>query len=386
MTILKITYREWKRIISLPVFYWLLLILPPLLFFFYAFIYEKEKVSDLPIAIWDENNSTISRQLTYMLEQTECIKITHQIKNISELEKLIKKGEVMGAVHFPINMDANLMSNIPVTVTLYTNASALIPAKLIYKNAAQVIIMGGSGVMLEKFVKEGMNYNKAMALVQPIVLHTYPLYNPEYNYLHYLVPGLITVVLQMLIIMVGVLIFNYEYKTNTVDELITTSNRSSINIIAGKTLAHLTVAWVNFILVAGIIFPIFGLNYQGVMFNFFILFTFLVLACIGVGFLISLIFKDVMMSTDIALFYTSPAFVFSGYTFPRWAMPWYDNFYAYIMPYSSFLDGFIKVFNMKLPLKYALPEIGILLIFIVVSFSASYLLLKRLIKKSIMSA
>ncbi|MNR06970.1 hypothetical protein D3C85_1230700 [compost metagenome] len=84
-----------------------------------------------------------------------------------------------------------------------------------------------------------------------------------------------------------------------------------------------------------------------------------------------------MLSGDVALFYTSPAFVFSGFTFPRWAMPWYDQYYALIMPYTSFLDGFFKVYYMNLPLKYAHGDLIKLLLFCVVMFPTAILLFKR---------
>ncbi len=377
----KIFIREWKRIASLPAHYIVLLVIPPVLFFFFALIYQKQHAEELPVAVWNEDGSELSRRLTFMLEATPAIHITEQANNQQELEAHIRSGRVLAAVHFPKHFETDIKSNNPVSVTLYTNSAAIVPAKLIYKDAAKVIIMGGSGVILQKLTKKGMEKEKAMALVQPIRLTTYPLYNPSYNYQQYLAPGLITVALQMMIIMVAVLLLNYEWKTGTMEELITLSHGSAWKIIVGKTLAHLSVSWVNFILITGIVFPYFGLSHAGTHFSFFILFSLLALACIGLGVLVSAIFKDVMLASDIALFYTSPAFVFSGYTFPRWAMPWYDQVYAHLMPYTPFLDGFFKVYFMELPLSYALPEIGVLLIFIAVSFPLTILVFQNKINK-----
>jgi len=381
MIILHIVTREWRRILTIPVFYWLLLVMPPVLFFLYAFIYEKEKVTNLPVAIWDESHSSVSRQLTFLLEQMESIHITQQVKSQPELENLILRGEVMGAVHFPSKMEDHIMSGQPVNITLYTNASSLVPAKLLFKNASEVIITGGAGITLQKLIETGMNRGKAMALVQPVKLTTLPLYNPGYNYFQYLVPGLITVALQMIIIMVGVLIFSYEAKTGSKQELYELAHGSAIRILTGKMFAHLVVAWINFILVTGIIFPLFGIGQSMHVFHFFILYTLLAMACISIGLVISVLISDTMLATDIALFYTAPAFVFSGYTFPRWAMPWYDQYYAQMMPYSSFLDGFVKLYQMQLPFRYAFHEIGVLLLFSVLTFPIALFLLKAKIRK-----
>lgn len=186
----------------------------------------------------------------------------------------------------------------------------------------------------------------------------------------------------MMLIMIGVLLLNYEWKLGTMEELVQLARGSASKIIIGKTLAHLIIAWFNFILVVGIIFPYFGMSHAGTNSNFFVLFTMLALACTGIGMLVSAIFKDIMLASDMALFYTSPAFVFSGYTFPRWAMPWYDQFYANLMPYTPFLDGFFKVYFMSLPLRYVQKKLSVLLVFIVLTYPVAILILKNKIKKS----
>jgi ABC-2 type transport system permease protein len=107
----------------------------------------------------------------------------------------------------------------------------------------------------------------------------------------------------------------------------------------------------------------------------------LALACISIGMLISVIVSDTMLATDIALFYTAPAFVFSGYTFPRWAMPWYDQYYAWVMPYSTFLDGFVKLYQMELPFRFAYFEMSVLILFVAVTFPIAFLFLKFKIRK-----
>lgn len=379
--IAKIIRREWKRIASQPTHFVLLLIMPPLLFFFFAFIYQQHHARNLSIAVWDQDNSALSLQLSYLLEETPSIHIEMQVNDQEAIEKAIQSGKIWGAIHFPRDMEKNLKSNHPANVTLFTNSAAIVPAKLIYKDAARVIIMASSGAVLKKLVKQGTPKEKAMALVQPIKLTTHPLYNPSYNYQQYLAPGLITVALQMIIIMVSVLLINKEWKTKSMDDLIHLADGSAWKIIVGKTFAHLVVAWFNFLLIVWIIFPFFGLYHPGTTFAFFVLYTFLCLACIGLGLLVSSIFKDTMLASDIALFYTSPAFVFSGYTFPRWAMPWYDQFYAHLMPFTPFLDGFFKVYYMELPLSYISDDLAILSIFIVLSFPLAILIFQRTINK-----
>jgi ABC-2 type transport system permease protein len=372
--------REWKRIFSIPNFYVVLLIIPPIIFLFYGFIYQKQFARELPMAVWDEDGSSVSRTLTDMMEQNENIHFTHVVFSNAEIEQLMKEGKIFGAVHFPKNMEADAKKNHQSNITLYTNGAYLVPAKMIYKGAAEIIIKAGLAVVLQKAEKQGMAADKANVLVQPIKLNTTVLYNPEFNYQMYLTPGLVTVGLQMALIVASVLILNLEFKKETIDSLLKISTSSS-QIIIGKLLAHLCIAWLLFILISFVVFPVFDLGKPETDFSFFILYTLLALSCIGIGMMLSAISDNLLFVVDVALFFTSPAFVFSGFTFPRWAMPWYDQLYADIMPYTHFLDGFIKLYFMEIPLRYATPEMIRLLVFTGITFPVAIIFFQRKINR-----
>ena len=375
-----IIIREWKRIFSIPNFYGVLLIIPPVIFLFYGLIYQKQFARELPMAVWDEDRSELSRTLTDMMEKDPNISFTHIAFSNADIETLMKEGKIFGAVHFPKNLEVNAKRNAQSDITLYTNGAYLVPAKMIYKGAAAIIIKGGLAVVMQKAQKQGMPERLANTLVQPIRLNTTTLYNPDFNYQLYLTPGLITVGLQMALIVASVLILNIEFKRNTADELLKISHSAS-EIITGKLLAHLAVSWILFFFVAFVVFPLFNLGKPATDVNFFILFTLMSLACIGIGLVVSAMSDNLLFVTDLALFFTSPAFVFSGFTFPRWAMPWYDQFYADLMPYTHFLDGFIKIYFMELPLSYANTEIAKLLLFTGVTVPLAIIFFQRKINR-----
>ncbi|WP_028295438.1 ABC transporter permease [Olivibacter sitiensis] len=374
----KITLRECKRIWKLPVFYVVMLILPVVVFSFYGLIYKAGETKQLAFAIWDEDNSTISRQLIFLLQQRDALHVQQQrAHNEQEIKDLMLQNKVYGAVHFPKDMAAQLYSKKSVTVTIYANATYLVPSKMIYKAVAEVILTANAGVNLQKLTKQGMPEGQAMAIANPIQLTTYQLYNPNYDYQEYLVPGLITVGMQMVLIISSMLALNYERKTGSLPALKALAHGSASHIIAGKLLAHLLFAWVNFVLIAFVLFPIFQIGVFAATGKFFVLYTLFALACFAVGFFISALLRDVMLAGDTALFYTSPSFVFSGYTFPRWALPWYDQFYAQIMPYTPFLDGFISTYFMELPLYHAAEAMGKLALFCVVLIPTAIILFQR---------
>jgi ABC-2 type transport system permease protein len=96
---------------------------------------------------------------------------------------------------------------------------------------------------------------------------------------------------------------------------------------------------------------------------------------------LSSVFEDQIFALDIAFFYNSPAFVFSGYTFPKFGMPVFDQFYAQLIPYTHFLGSFFKIYQMNVSSGYLKSDIYPLLIFLTVGLIFSYVALKIKVKK-----
>lgn len=379
-----IIIREWKRIFSIPYFYMVLLVIPPIVFVFYGLIYKNEFVRNLPIAVWDEDHSSITRTLTDMLAASDNINIAYTASSEEEISDLMRRSDIFGAIHFPKDLEADAKKNKPATITLFTNSSLIVPSNMVYKDAAPIIIQGSLAAVLQRAEKGGLPASQAKALVQPIKLNISNLYNPELNYKEYLVPGLVTVGLQMALLVAGVLALNMEENRKTLGELLSISSSSS-EIIVGKTLAHITVSWINFGLIFYVIFPLFGLAHPGNL-SIFIAYNLLVLASLGLSFAVSAIVKNLLTAVEVALFYAAPAFVFSGYTFPRSAMPWYDQYYALAMPYSHFLDAFIKLYYMHLPVDYVTKHLVSLLIFGGVGFPIAIVVYQMRINKTLRNA
>jgi ABC-2 type transport system permease protein len=87
-----------------------------------------------------------------------------------------------------------------------------------------------------------------------------------------------------------------------------------------------------------------------------------------------------MFATEIVLFYNTPAFIFSGLTFPIWAMPKAIAFAAQFILFTPFLSGFLKIYQIGTPLGYILNDFLRLSIFLCISILVLSLALRHHIK------
>ncbi len=381
--VLKIAIREYHRIIERKTLFVLSIILPFFIFMFFALLYKNEIVNNVPIGVLDMDNTETSLLVTRYIDATSYIKIADQYYDIEEVKRDIRKGKIHGAVYLPHNMEKNLKAGKPVFVTIYKNTSNLVIGNLIYKDAMTVIKTISGGVLLKKLKSKGMHPEKAYNIMQPIKVETKSLYNPNYSYLNYLVPGLLACMLQMIIMLSGVLIISSEFVHNTFTELVELANQNVFNIILGKSLPHILFHFVTAISIIGIIFPLFNLHVAGATFSLLLLFLVFILASFFLAFMISSLFHDQMFATELALFINTPAFLFSGFTFPLTSMPLLHNIFAAIIPFTHFLYGYLMIYQMGTPLSYAIGFIGNLSLFIIISLIVIIFSMKRHIKSEL---
>jgi ABC-2 type transport system permease protein len=225
----------------------------------------------------------------------------------------------------------------------------------------------------------GINHNEAIGLVMPVRTHAKTLYNPWFNYLYYLVPGLMTVLLQMFIFFVATRAFNSEINNGTFHELMQVSNNSAFQMLLGKGLAY-TAMGLGIIMLISLVFMAFGIPFMHLEVELILLFLVLVVVNISLGFMLSTTLDEEIFALDIAFFYNSPAFVFSGFTFPMFGMPFFNSTYAQFIPYTHFLHAFFKLYQMGTPLHYIFSELKILSLFFIVGLITSWTALKLRLK------
>lgn len=373
----QITLREIDRIVRRKSTRNLLLFVPVCVFLLLSFIYVKGTLHDIPIAVFDKDNSELSRTIVRFIEASPETQVVRYLDSSDDIRRIFLEDHSIQAIYeIPRGLSDDVLSGKSTKIGVYTNSTNIIFGNTIYKEAEDVVNTVNAGILLDTFVKQGMTKEQAMVLTMPIRIDIHPLFNPNYNYLNYLVPGLMTVLLQMIIFFVSTRAINSEFNEHTFSELLTTSRGKVLNILLGKAFAYMLMGLLIILFIFGIVYPLFGIPINGdllVMLGFSCIFL---CAVVFLGLMLSCIVKDEILALDLAFFYNSPAFVFSGFTFPIFAMPLFDRLYAQFIPYTHFLYGFFKLFQTDAPARYAQKETLILILFVLIGFFGSVIALR----------
>ena len=363
----KIIVREFERIINRRTLFLFEIVLPILFFFLFAEIYEKELVRDLPVAIYDADNSSISRQVTRFVDSSPTLTITKNCNSIDEIKREFQQGNIQGAFVFPKDLEKNLKSGKSSTIVVYKNSTNILIGTYLLKESSTIVGMVSGGALLKKLQSSGLKKEKAMSIANPIRIQTSSLYNPTYSYESYLMPGVLLFTFQMMIILTAVLLISSEYSHQTFRNLIQLAENKSFLIILGKTIPHLLIHMVSVILIFGVVFPIYNISNHGGTAVLMLLMVIFIFSSFMIGLLISAWVKDQTLATEIAIILNMPAFILSGLTFPTWGMPLAYTYLSQALPFTHFLNAFLKIYQMGASYGDIINELGILLLYGVIS-------------------
>ena len=346
----------------------LFIIIPLITFFILGAIYSKGALRNVPIAVYDNDNSSLSRTYIRFLEASPTFKVTHYLTASDKIETTFIENQVEGIFYIPKDFHKSILKKTPVSIRVYTNSTNIVFGNLIYRSAVQITQLISGSVVVKRMAPLGINPSKIKGTVLPIQINTRMLGNPQYNYSYYLIPGLSMVLLQMIVFIAASRAFNREWSMDTFHELYSISKGNILAMVFGKYIAFSIFSFGLCGFILAILFPFFGIPIYGNIGSLLGLLFLLITVNIFLGFGISLLFKKELIALDLAIFYNSPAFVFSGFTFPIWAMPWFNSIYAQIIPFTHFLTGFLKIYQLDTPVHFIWPEVWKLLIFLLVAF------------------
>ena len=329
-----------------------IVVIPVLSSVVYTEIYSVEVVEDLPVIVSDNDNTELSRELVRMFDNSPTIKIIDRAVSENEIKDALVNEKAYAGLVIPHNFGSGIKSGKKQTVTIFKASKNIIVSNLLLKEAATVTGIFSSEIFAGKLIKSGMNKTRATFFANPIEISTQSLFNPNYSYLNYLVPGLILFTLQLSAIISGALLLSYskglrEIKSNFFAGLFWNVVVSLLIIFVLMPLLHLT--------------PVKNPGSVALL----IIFATTVTYTLGSG--ISFVTKGGMAAIEAVVFYTTPAFVFSGLTFPTWGMPLLHQYYSKIIPFTYLLESYIKLGKMGTSLSGAINELIALGVFGIIS-------------------
>ena len=373
----RIFRRELRQIKKRPRLAFMLLPYPLLLFALLCSIFYEGLPTALPVAIVDQDDSNVSRQISRMVDETPELEIVARLSNLTEAKRAISKGQVYGVVLIPNHTERDLLSGQrPEIVTFYNNQVLTIGG--IVSRAANAAVGAFSvGVSIQVRKSKGQIAYEAMEAKNTIPLQRSPLFNPALDYTQFLLSAVMPAVLQIFICASAVMAFARDRHSKGNMSRLVRLGQTPIKSMLGK-LAPYALAYLTTLLLAdSILFVFFEIPFKGSLLlhlGYTVLFVF---SCLSLGTFLALLAKDTLGSLGLVGILTAPAFAFAGISFPRMMMNDFSFVWGGAIPLTPYLQLRTDQVVRGAETWVSLPTLGWLLLLLCLFCGMSLLLLTK---------
>jgi ABC-2 type transport system permease protein len=331
-----------------------------LLIFGYA---VKIDIRHVALAIVDQDNTSLSRDLRGRLQSTEYFDLRYVLSTTAGTEKLLDEGKVKIIVVVPSHFSRDLANGQNAGLQLLIDGSNNNTALIAMGYITRLIQEFSTRIILETLNSKGGAQGDAFPFVDPQFRIWY---NPELRSTNFIVPGLIAVVMMIVTTMLTSLTVAREWETGTMEQLISTPARP-FEIVIGKLIPYFLLGVVQISIVVLVGTSVFRVPLKGSLLFLFIVSAVFLLNGLGIGLLISTVTKSQQLAFMLCILFTMlPSFILSGFIFPISSMPPIIQYATTFIPAKYFLIILRGIFLKGTGFGILWPEFLILTIFGVV--------------------
>ena len=279
----------------------------------------------LPTAVLLQERSDLGRAVLKALENTQYFKITHQVENEAEFDRLLASGTVLFAIEIPAGFERAIRRGER-------------PALLVAADATDPVAAGSALSSLGQVVRTALQNERGLpeTSAPPFDIRTHARYNPATVSSLNIVPGLVGVILTMTMLIFTALSVTRELERGTMENLLAMPI-TPIEIMLGKIVPYIFIGFVQAALIVGLGMLLFGVPVIGSLTLFAVLSTLFIAANLSIGYTFSTVAQNQLQAMQMSIMFFLPNILLSGFMFPFAGMPVWAQWIGEALPLTHYL-------------------------------------------------
>ena len=328
-------------------------------------------VKHLPTVVFDQSNSSESRDLLESFSASGYFDINYNAKSFQDVNARIDDGDAKVGVVLPPDFAEHVRGGRTASVQVIVDATDSMSASSAIATAQTIGQLRSQTIMIRKL--ESVTGRQTGL---PYDIRIRPWYNPDFVTAFYMVPGIMGIILTMTMVMITSMAIVRERELGTLEQLIVTPMKS-YELMLGKIIPYVFVGLVqaSVALLVGIV--VFDLPIRGSLIELFLYTVLFIVASLSLGILISNFAKTQMQAMQLSFFVFMPSVLLSGFMFPREAMPEFFYQIGKVLPLTFYLQIMRSIVLKGVGIKALWPQVGALLIFISIVLTISVTKFKK---------
>src|SRR5690625_100978 len=343
--------REWRRLLNTPRLWVLAVAAPLLLIILLLAIFAQPAARNLPLAVVNMDDSSLSRQIERALDAAPALDVVSAAKGMDAAAASLRRGEVYALGVIPRDLQRDLARGESPRVQLFYNSQTMTAGNMVLAAVRQTLatVSAGAGIRL--------------GVMPQLTPELHAAFNPGLDYGRFLLMALVLTLLHIVSVVLAIDVIGRELLEGTAADWLGTAGDRFWPALAGKLLPWMAgLALYGGLLLLGCMRWL-GLAAEGSAGLWMLAWALLLAASFGLGLVLVAATLNLRLSTSAASVLVSPAFAYSGVTFPLLAMPGFASLWSLLLPLHHGLVLQTHHLLMGAPLKAGIWHFAALIAF-----------------------
>jgi ABC-2 type transport system permease protein len=318
----------------------LLLFLPPVIQLLVFGFAVNLDVDHARIAWMDMDRTPLSRELRERFTGSGRFDIVALPGSEQEVQQVLDEGRAEAVVRVLPGFERNVRRGRPEAVQVLLDGTNSNTASLVSGYAGSIVAAFSSAVSVQqqsvRILTRSPGSAANMTLPQ-VTARTRVWFNPDLHSRNYFVPGVVANIIFLVTLMLTALAIVREKEIGTMEQLMVTPLRP-LELMLGKTLPFAVVGLLDVVLITAVALLVFHIPFRGSPGLLLLCSALFLMTSLGAGLFLSTISHTQQQAMMANFFFSTPAFMLSGFAFPIRNMPVPVQYLTYLNPMRYFIE------------------------------------------------
>lgn len=335
--------------------------------FFFLTLMRGGTAENMPVAVVDMDQTSISRRLIHEMQATPSVDIQLITNSYPEAREAMQQGKIYGIFVIPEGFYGDLVAFKRPKMDFYVTNAYTVGGNTAYKQMLTMVNLTSGAFQREVLRKKGLPDDVIMHRIQPLAIEGHMVANPWGNYSVYLVSTILPGILGLICLMLTIFAIGFELKMRTSHAWLRAAGGNYTVAMIGKLIPY-TVMYIvlgvgcHLILYRYAGFPVYGSHVRLMCGLLLFIFAMEALGITLIGLLPTL--RDAL---SIGALYSMLGFSLSGFTYPQMSMLAPVKALSYMEPLRHYYLIYVNEALMAAPVENSIVNALALTMFMVAS-------------------
>jgi len=317
-------------------------------------------VKSVPMTVLDQDGTPQSRQYIERFVHSPYFVVRRYVNNYRELQRDIDRGESRIGLVVSADFGERLSSRRTAEVQVIVDGADNNTATIAMSYVSQITQAYSSFVMVQQL--EAL-LRQAQLTIPAIEAEPRVWFNPNLESVQFIVPGIIAIIMMIVGTVLTAVTIVKEKETGTIEQIVS-SPIGRYELMLGKVLPYAALAYVDFLLIVGASYVLFGVRIKGSLLLLLLTAFIYLIGVLGLGILVSTSTQTQMSAMLTAIMASMlPSILLSGFIFPIRQMPRVLQAITIVVPARYFIEILRDIYLKGLGLEYFWKETLYILLF-----------------------